>query len=76
MVISDLRHNHDLIIYCMNRHCHRHVRFSRDEAIAGFGVDFPLATIRDRGRCASCGGVGAETIVQFVGKTGRSGAES
>ncbi len=70
MVISDLRDNHALVIYCVNRHCHRHVRFSRDEAIARFGAEFPFANIREHARCSACGSVGAETVVQYVGKTG------
>ncbi len=70
MVISDLIKDHDLIIYCQNVSCRRGLRLTRTEAIDRFGDDIPLSTIRARARCVACGSVGAETIVQYVGKTG------
>lgn len=70
MVIADILEHHDLVIYCQNIRCSRSVWLTRAEAIERFGAGYSLAAIRDRGRCASCGSVGAVTIVQYVGKTG------
>lgn len=70
MVIADILENHDLVIYCQNIRCKRSVWLTRTEAIYLFGGDIPLSTIRARARCGACGSVGAETIVQYVGRTG------
>lgn len=70
MVIADLLEYHDLAIYCRNLRCRRGVQMTRAEAIERFGGGIPIATIRKRAKCTACGAVGAETIVQYVGKTG------
>lgn len=70
MIISDLTEFQDLVIYCQNQRCRRSVQLTRAEAIDRFGADLPLSTIRERARCAVCGSVGADTIVQYVGLTG------
>ncbi len=44
---------------------------TRAEAIDRLGGGIRLSRIRERARCSACGSVGAETIVQYVGKTGR-----
>lgn len=70
MVIADLLEYHDLAIYCQNLRCRRAVHLTRSEAIEQFGGSIPLSTLRERAKCAACGAVGADTIVQYVGKTG------
>jgi hypothetical protein len=70
MVIGDLIEDHNMVMCCQNIRCRRSVWLTRTEAVERFGAGNSLAAIRDRGQCASCGSVGAETIVQYVGRTG------
>ncbi|SHE70684.1 hypothetical protein SAMN05444149_101879 [Pseudosulfitobacter pseudonitzschiae] len=70
MVIADLQVGLSLVVYCKTPRCDGRLWLNRDDAIARFGADLPLSTIRERARCTSCRSVGADTIVQYAGWTG------
>ena len=74
MRVTDLLFTHDLVISCDG--CNTSVQMTRAEAIERFGEDFPLANIRERGRCTKCGHTGAVTVVQYVGETGMGSSQA
>jgi hypothetical protein len=71
MRVSDLKPDHDLMIYCQNpRKCGHSVSLNRFEAAGMFGGETTLASLRERCRCSVCGCRDIMTVVQYVGRTG------
>lgn len=60
--------DNDIYFHCDG--CRKSRKFTYDEFVRLFGQDADLREIKQRGKCADCGGRVSQITLSFVGNTG------